>query len=338
MVFIILISIVLILAIVFSNNNGKSTGGIIKTDYKTGIKTMEMDVPNPTKNPTAFLDFIEKTPKEYLWQIDNQLSVSGNLKDIILQKAIRNKMNDEGLPKDYFIKILDKVQSNTYDEALFNIPENYHFKTSFEIAGAFITDRKNNLIFNVEEGSTVVLKREPTNVYDSNAIVIFQDGKILGYVPKTDNLEVSEMIKFNHIAKIADIIYKEDFINVIVYLYQSMESSSDPQYYLSSDQILKYRANKVESKYLKPKKDAEDLNGFYKKKIVITGEFNYFVDRNELAILLYESGADIDVGITEKIDYVIVGNNPGWRKMEKIEQLGIETLTEDEVKKIFSIK
>lgn len=118
---------------------------------------------------------------------------------------------------------------------------------------------------------------------------------------------------------------------------QSSSSSYEtPQFYNDKPKIDQLQERKIDSIYLRPKKDAIDDNMFYGKKVVITGEFKAFPNRNKLAELLWLSGADIDHKVTERIDYMIVGFEPGWRKMELIEEYEIQTFSEKEILKIFS--
>lgn len=65
--------------------------------------------------------------------------------------------------------------------------------------------------------------------------------------------------------------------------------------------------------------NADPENMFYDKKVVITGVFP--MDRKELADRLKRNGADIDTGVTVRTDYMLVGDDPGWRKMEKAQKL-----------------
>lgn len=66
-------------------------------------------------------------------------------------------------------------------------------------------------------------------------------------------------------------------------------------------------------------RNADPTNPFYDKKVVITGTFTQ--ERKALAFLLKSMGADIDSNISKKTNYVIIGNDPGPKKLEKIEQL-----------------
>lgn len=65
--------------------------------------------------------------------------------------------------------------------------------------------------------------------------------------------------------------------------------------------------------------NADPNNPFYDRKIVITGEFN--IARKELGKTLKSMGADIDTGVTKKTNYVLIGDYPGPKKIEKLEKL-----------------
>lgn len=76
--------------------------------------------------------------------------------------------------------------------------------------------------------------------------------------------------------------------------------------------------------------EADPESPFYGKKVVITGEFP--IPRKELGnILKKHLGADIDSSITERTDFVLVGEDPGPAKMEKVDEYGIETMEADEL-------
>ncbi|WP_394265162.1 BRCT domain-containing protein [Bergeyella zoohelcum] len=88
---------------------------------------------------------------------------------------------------------------------------------------------------------------------------------------------------------------------------------------------------KIDRKYLFPKKDVEDTSSeFYKKKVVISGIFEHFEMRNDIAKILYDLGADIDTSVTERTDYLIKGENCGWSKEEKAIRFGCIICTEAE--------
>jgi len=65
-------------------------------------------------------------------------------------------------------------------------------------------------------------------------------------------------------------------------------------------------------------------NLFYNKKIVISGIFENFPVRNELALLLKKYGANINSSVSKKTDLFIAGSDFGPKKMEKVESLQSE--------------
>ena len=78
---------------------------------------------------------------------------------------------------------------------------------------------------------------------------------------------------------------------------------------------------------------------FTGKKVVITGLFESWPERNELAILLSEMGATITSAVSGKTDFLIIGSDPGTTKMSKAKSIiqnggGIRLITEDELKKL----
>lgn len=72
----------------------------------------------------------------------------------------------------------------------------------------------------------------------------------------------------------------------------------------------------------------------YGSKVVITGLFDAFPDRNELAAYLKSLGADIQTSISSKTNYVIVGRDPGPSKMAKIDEINATAIP---VKKIIKL-
>jgi DNA polymerase-3 subunit epsilon len=77
-------------------------------------------------------------------------------------------------------------------------------------------------------------------------------------------------------------------------------------------------------------------NLFYDKKIVISGVFDNFPVREDLALLLKKYGADINGSISKKTDFFIIGSDYGPSKMKKVEILqsegyGIKIMDEDDL-------
>lgn len=64
---------------------------------------------------------------------------------------------------------------------------------------------------------------------------------------------------------------------------------------------------------------ADPRNPFYDRKVVITGVFN--IERQELADTLKSMGADIDKGVGNKTNYLLIGEEPGPSKIKKFDEL-----------------
>ncbi|MDR1716532.1 MAG: 3'-5' exoribonuclease [Prevotella sp.] len=60
---------------------------------------------------------------------------------------------------------------------------------------------------------------------------------------------------------------------------------------------------------------------FYDKKVVISGVFDHYPVRNDLALLLKGYGADINGSISSKTNIFVVGKDSGPKKMEKVFEL-----------------
>lgn len=91
-----------------------------------------------------------------------------------------------------------------------------------------------------------------------------------------------------------------------------------------------YKDKKIKREYLYPIKNLEDTgNYFFGKKVVITGDFENFPDRNEMAKLLWEAGADVDVSVGKYTDVLIAGDYAGDTKIEYAEENGIEIMYEE---------
>lgn len=77
----------------------------------------------------------------------------------------------------------------------------------------------------------------------------------------------------------------------------------------------------VESENLKPDLKDKDVNHpLYGNKILFTGRLDN-IDRNEAAKAAKNCGADVNTSISKNTNYVVVGHDAGWKKLEKIENL-----------------
>lgn len=94
-----------------------------------------------------------------------------------------------------------------------------------------------------------------------------------------------------------------------------------------------FSTKRIDSSLIYPsEKPKYENHYFYSKKVVITGEFNAFPkQRNRLAQILFDCGADINTSISKNTDLVLVGTGAGPKKMEKISALSIAVMNEEEL-------
>ncbi len=88
-------------------------------------------------------------------------------------------------------------------------------------------------------------------------------------------------------------------------------------------------------KFIKEKKvmtNESKNNPFEGKTVVVTGTFQYGT-RGAIEARLYGLGAKVASSVSKKTDYVLYGENPG-SKLEKAQNLGIKTRSEDEFESI----
>lgn len=79
-------------------------------------------------------------------------------------------------------------------------------------------------------------------------------------------------------------------------------------------------------RYKKKKYDIDLFN----KNVAITGTIFYKnkrYTRNEMMSILKDLGASYDTNVTSITDYVIVGKDPGNRKMQVVRKYNIDTLS-----------
>lgn len=75
--------------------------------------------------------------------------------------------------------------------------------------------------------------------------------------------------------------------------------------------------------------NSDNSSPLFMKKVVFTGDL-ISIDRKQAAHMAKKMGADVNTSISRKTDFVIVGQKPGPSKMEKVCELGIPIISEDE--------
>ena len=91
---------------------------------------------------------------------------------------------------------------------------------------------------------------------------------------------------------------------------------------------------KLESDLLRPEMDTvqNKNNPFFGKKVVITGVYQNWPDRNDLARIIKKCGADIDSCVTPRTQILIAGANSGPVKLQKMKA----NIDDDKTRKIMS--
>ncbi|HVZ95413.1 MAG TPA: HIRAN domain-containing protein [Chitinophagaceae bacterium] len=88
----------------------------------------------------------------------------------------------------------------------------------FALKGLQIPERKRNLS-ECKVRDAIILKEEPSNEYDHNAIQVFHGQKLLGYVERDKTLEVKNLMDGNYTAEISMIVDMNGFIEVTIGVY-----------------------------------------------------------------------------------------------------------------------
>lgn len=101
--------------------------------------------------------------------------------------------------------------------------ERLHF-ANFHLAGFTYWDGA--LVFDLlKVGAKLSLEREPDNRYDAKAVAIYFTGHKIGYVPRTDNREISKLCEMGYshifdvrINRVSPEEHPENQVGVIVHL------------------------------------------------------------------------------------------------------------------------
>lgn len=301
-------------------------------ENKSAKTQIEFNLPDPdANNPIHFLKYLTEQ-NSFIDSIAIELAKMNKPKNSVLKLALDERRYKYSLN---FGRYLEQLPFSDLKEYYDDEIDGFEYKKTFPIAGITFNNRLDYIINKCFVGDEVELVPEPDNVYDSNAIAIKHKGKTIGYVPKLETYEIEEYIFNGYIAQISDII-KSDYKDVIITIYEN----TNPHMWngRSYKEIKELNTIPIDKKFLTPKKNAENINIFYRKKVVLLGTFMYFANINELAELLYISGADIDKSITEKVDYAIVGKFSDTKRLQKLEDFGIEVFNESEVLKILGIQ
>ncbi|MCT8340485.1 BRCT domain-containing protein [Flavobacteriaceae bacterium TK19130] len=93
----------------------------------------------------------------------------------------------------------------------------------------------------------------------------------------------------------------------------------------------------INSKFLYPKKDIDNKSHFfYNKVVVITGQFDGWLYRDEICEELWNVGADVNKTVSKNTDYLVVGKvDYGHKKIQLAIENNIRILYEEEFLQYF---
>lgn len=334
MITLLIIILVVIVFLIISNSKPK------KNNLKPGQIELEVSMPNPaTCSYQSFKDFVDRSTTVELNAVLKELDKRGVYLKTSFRQLVENKIKQFYYVEETIEPINEFVSANEYfdNDIIETKEEPFVFKSEqkiadpnkkiIEIKGVHLKYRKSNILENCFEGDLVDLIPEPTNEFDKNAVMVKKHGKLLGYL---DSKKTKFYHKNKHLFKEAK-IFCIDYDDENDYLYTNVELSFFTEDQIDShDEYDELKTNKISRKYLFPKKNVEDpSNYFYRKKVVITGTFVNFPYRNEIAMMLWEVGADVDTAVSERTDILIIGDNAGWSKQEKVLEMQTECIDED---------
>ncbi len=72
------------------------------------------------------------------------------------------------------------------------------------------------------------------------------------------------------------------------------------------------------------------FNVFTDKRVLMTGKSQYLQSRQDIKEFIESLGAEVASGVTKKLDYLVIGENPGSEKVKKAIDLNIPILNEKE--------
>lgn len=255
--------------------------------------------------------------------------IAGLVIYIIWSKSQKKKEQPKPIPKSPPPKPIPEIKKDP-------APPEFEESESFDLTGVHIAKRKKYILDNCQEYDDVELFRDVKNSKDPNAIGIKHNGNLIGYFAAYDLEQADEILDLNHKAYISDINYDGNYIDVVIEV--EFTPKRDPRRNqntpseISQGELLQHMQNKIPSEHYQPKKDVKDTSSFfYGKKVCITGTLDSFPIRPELSEHLWKLGADIDSGITKKLDILICGDNPGPSKCRKAEEQGVHVMDESEL-------
>lgn len=255
MFWVILLTLVIIVSIILFSNKEKHKNNInVISEYKDDILIIDQ-VP---KYPLQFEKSIIISDDKLFDYIKCNVAIGDELKIDLKDNFIRFKKGNKILlqkNKNEYLDIINLFEYNHFFDVIkinnegsiieiifgcfsdlnysvfntihksnknFYPIEGYRYLTIDSISGAFVLDRKNYILEFCNEGDELLIKAEPSNYYDKNALQILHKDFVIGYVGQRRNIQFSKKIKNGYKMFIYGIEFNEstDFIDVSYIVYQ----------------------------------------------------------------------------------------------------------------------
>lgn len=290
-------------------------------------REINIDIPHPDKSSLiSQLLFVDKmgpfTIRSIFPKLDREYALNHVVRGAYLEKLGADTLNLQ--------RYLNMLPASDINDYFSNDIENHKIYEVFEVRGVSFGGRGYFLGSKRAVGEQVELRPEPTNPRDKNAIGIYYQNRLIGYVPKEKTHEYKEIIEDNYYAELV-YFHDDGYTDALVALYECNEKKEINGRSLS--QIRELQGYEIDKKYYTPKKDVATNAMICGKKIVILGDFEKYPDKNEIAELFYEAGADLDKTINGKIEYAMVGKNVSQAKIDRLRSLSIIMMDENNFEK-----
>ncbi|KUJ55343.1 HIRAN domain-containing protein [Chryseobacterium aquaticum] len=166
---------------------------------------------------------VEKCPTFLIDKFRFELFYTKRIENKIISKAVYDKFENKFISRDYYLNLLEKCEEKDIN----NIPksiDDYYFYKSIFLRGVHLSDRKEKLIFEVNENDSVRLVAEPNNVFDKDAIKVEWNETTIGYIPSESTFDFHKLLHSDYKAFVYDIQYSRyDRIECIISFYLKHE-------------------------------------------------------------------------------------------------------------------
>jgi DNA ligase (NAD+) len=244
-------------------------------------------------------------------------------KEKIIHFVSKNGFNIEGMG--------EKIAEHLMSEGLIsNVADIFDLeKGDLELLERFAEKSADNLISSIEKSKNVALEK-----------FLFALG--IRHVGEETTLLLTRNLKLvtkNKIASLKDVIKYFSQINAEDWLKikgigEKSAKSLVEWFGVKNNIKLLEKMNQLGVRISDPSQAEKASGKLEGKTFVLTGELRNFT-RNEAKDMIRKAGGDISSSVSQKTNYVVVGENPG-SKFDKAKESGIKIIKEEEFKKLIS--